>query len=152
MAERINVTESWLSRYLDLARLPVELMIAFLNPQHLRIKHVTAIKPLLKPDDRKDRVFAEAARLAKARVEGVAAEPVLDVIRALARAADAPKRSGSPKRSGKGDVVMSANGKPLIRVDGKDRKGMRLTLLLHSGGSRGDAEKALTTLLDAHWK
>src|SRR3546814_5851453 len=51
MAERINVTESWLSRYLDLARLPVELMVAFPNPQDLRIKHVTAIKPLLKPDE-----------------------------------------------------------------------------------------------------
>jgi ParB family chromosome partitioning protein len=29
MAERIHVTESWLSRYLDLARLPAELMAAF---------------------------------------------------------------------------------------------------------------------------
>lgn len=152
MAERIKVTESWLSRYLDLARLPTELVIAFSNRQDLRIKHVTAIKPLLKPDDRKDRVFAEAARLAAARAQGAPAAPVPDVIRALARAAVPPKKTGSPKKSGYGDVVTSADGKPLIRVDGKDRKGMRLTLLLHSGGSRADAEEALTTLLDAHWK
>src|SRR3546814_6509001 len=57
MAERINVTESWLSRYLDLARLPSELMTAFPNAQNLRIKHVTAIKPLLKPEDRRQRVL-----------------------------------------------------------------------------------------------
>ena len=73
MAERINVTESWLSRYLDLARLPAELMVAFPNGQDLRIKHVTALKPLLKPDDRKERVFAEAARIASKRVEGAPA-------------------------------------------------------------------------------
>jgi len=152
MAERINVTESWLSRYLDLARLPSELMVAFPNGQDLRIKHVTALKPLLKPDDRKERVFAEAARIASARLDGVPAEPVPDVIRALARAADAPKKSGSPKRSGKSEVITSPAGKPLIRVDFKDRKGMRLTLLLHSGGSRHEAETALTAILDAHWK
>jgi ParB family chromosome partitioning protein len=152
MAERINVTESWLSRYLDLARLPAELMVAFPNGQDLRIKHVTALKPLLKPDDRKERVFAEAARIASRRVEGAPPEPVPDVIRALAHAADAPKKSGSPKRSGKGEVITSTAGKPLIRVDSKDRKGMRLTLLLHSGGSRQEAEAALTTILDAHWK
>jgi ParB family chromosome partitioning protein len=152
MAERINVTESWLSRYLDLARLPAELMVAFANAQDLRIKHVTALKPLLKPDDRKERVFAEAGRIASARVEGAPAEPVPDIIRALARAADAPKKSGSPKRSGKGEVISSSAGKPLVRVDSKDRKGMRLTLLLHSGGSRQEAEAALAAILDAHWK
>src|SRR3546814_3182238 len=64
MAERINVTESWLSRYLDLARLPSELMTEFPNAQNLRIKHVTALKPLLKPEDRRQRVLAEAARIA----------------------------------------------------------------------------------------
>jgi ParB family chromosome partitioning protein len=97
-------------------------------------------------------VFAEAARIASIRAEGAPAGQVPDVIRALARAADAPKKSGSPKRSGKGEVITSTAGKPLIRVDAKDRKGMRLTLLLHSGGSRQEAEKALTAILDAHWK
>lgn len=154
MAERINVTESWLSRYLDLARLPAELMAAFPNGQDLRIKHVTALKPLLKPDDRKTRVFAEAARIASlSTVDKPASVP--DVIRALSRAADAPKRSGSvsaPKRSGKGEVITAADGKPLIRVDSKGRKGMTLTLLLDAGGSRQDAEEALRAILDVHWK
>ena len=152
MAERINVTESWLSRYLDLARLPAELMVAFPNAQDLHIKHVTAIKPLLKPDDRKDRVFAEAARIASAQRAGGTTLPVPDIIRALTLAADAPKRSGSPKKSGMGDVVAAANGKPLFRIDGKSAKGIRLTLLPRSGGSREDAEAALKLLLDAHWK
>ena len=152
MAERINVTESWLSRYLDLARLPAELMVAFPNAQDLHIKHVTAIKPLLKPDDRRDRAFAEAARIASAQRAGGTTLPVPDVIRALTLAADAPKRSGSPKKSGKADVVSSADGKPLFQIEAKGKKGVRLTLLPQSGGSRADVDGALKKLLDAHWK
>ncbi len=149
MAERINVTESWLSRYLDLARLPTELMAAFTNPQDLRIKHVTAIKPLLKPEDRRQRVFAEAARIAG--VQADRAMPVSDIIRALALAADPPKRSGSPKKSGKPETIVSDAGKPLLKVEAADRKGLKLTLLPHAGGTRTEAEAALKALLDRHW-
>lgn len=35
MAERLKVSESWLTRYLDLARLPTELTRAFMKPQEL---------------------------------------------------------------------------------------------------------------------
>lgn len=151
MAERINVTESWLSRYLDLARLPSQLMAAFAVPQDLRIKHVTAIKPLLKPEERRQRVFDEATRLAKQQVESGGPMAVPDVIRALALAADPPKKSGSPKRSGKAETIVSEGGKPLLKVEAVDRKGLKLTLLPHAGGTRAEAETALKALLDRHW-
>lgn len=151
MAERINVTESWLSRYLDLARLPSELMAAFTAPQDLRIKHVTAIKPLLKPEDRRQRVFAEAGRLGQVQSELTVPMPVPDIIRALALAADPPKRSGSPRKSGKAETIMCQTGRPLLKVEGVDRKGLRLTLLPHGGGTRADVEAALKALLDKHW-
>lgn len=151
MAERINVTESWLSRYLDLARLPAELMVAFSRPQDLKIKHVTAIKPLLKPEDRKRRVFDEAAKIAAEQSDVADPMPVPDVIRALVLAADPPKRSGSPKKSGKAETVLSEGGIPILKIDAVDRKGVRLTLLPRGGGTRGDAEAALKALLDQHW-
>ncbi len=151
MAERINVTESWLSRYLDLARLPSQLMAAFAVPQDLRIKHVTAIKPLLKPEERRQRVCDEAPRLAKHQVESAAPMAVPDVIRALALAADPPKKSGFPKRSGKAETIVSEGGKPLLKVEVVDRKGLKLTLLPHAGGTRAEAETALKALLDRHW-
>lgn len=159
MAERIKVTESWLSRYLDLARLPPELMRAFPRPQELRIKHVLALKPLLKPDERRERVFAEAKRLGEqaGAGEGEAAMPIPDILRALAAAADAPKRSGSASRAGAprksgSEVVLSAAGKPLLRIDGGNRKELRLTLMPQAGGSRAEAEAALKDLLDSHWQ
>src|SRR3546814_8357942 len=103
-------------------------MVAVPKPQELRIKHVTAIKPLLKPDDRRQHVFAEAAALsARSGGEG-APVAVPDIVRALALAADPPKRSGSPKKSGMAQVVSSETGKAVLRIEGTDRKGIRLTL------------------------
>jgi ParB family chromosome partitioning protein len=151
MAERLNVSESWLTRYLDLARLPAEVTRAFANPQDLGVRNAIAIKALLKPDDRKARVFAEAGRIAKARGEGGTALPVLDVIKALGLAADPPKKSGSPKKSGKAETIASAEGKPVLRLEGADRKGIRLTLLNKGGASRHDAEEAMKMILDQHW-
>lgn len=45
-AQRTNVTLSWLFRYLDLARLPPELLAAFASFHNLGIEHVTRLKPL----------------------------------------------------------------------------------------------------------
>src|SRR3546814_3124831 len=104
-------------------------MVAVPKPQELRIKHVTAIKPLLKPDDRRQRVFAEAAALsARSGGEG-APVAVPDLVRALALAADPPKRSGSPKKSGMAQVVSSETGKAVIRIEVTDRKGICMPLL-----------------------
>lgn len=151
MAERLKVSESWLTRYLDLARLPAEIMRAFANPQDLGVRNAIAIKALMKPDDRKARAFAEADRIADAREKGGKALAVLDVIKALGLAADPPKKSGSPKKSGKAETVTSEGGKPVLRIEGADRKGIRLTLLNRSGASRKDAEAAMKAVLDQHW-
>lgn len=152
MAQRLNVSEAWLSRYLDLARLPADLIDAFPDAHGLKIKHVTLLKPLLKPDDRRDRVMARAVELKGERVQGEPLHPQ-DVIRLLKQAADAPKKSGSPKRSGKGadGVVTSASGIPVIRLEGRTRKEIKVALLISGGASRGEAEIALWGLLDSHW-
>lgn len=151
MAERINVSESWLTRYLDLARLPAELMVAFPEPQELGIRNVIALKPLLKPEDKRAMVFKEAAALGRAQADTGQPMPILDVIRALTAASTPPKRSGSPKKSGLVQTFSSESGKPVLRIDGADRKGIRLVLLNKGGGSREDAEKAIREVLDAHW-
>ncbi|CAN7640336.1 ParB/RepB/Spo0J family partition protein [Phenylobacterium sp. LjRoot219] len=153
MAERLNVSEAWLSRYLDLARLPAELLGAFPDPHALRIKHVTLIKPLLKPDDRARRVLQRAAELAATKGEGSVLSPQ-DVIRDLTAAADgAPRKSGSPKKSGSApaQVMSSASGAPVLRVDARKRKEVTVTLLLAAGATRSEAEAVLGQLLDAHW-
>jgi ParB family transcriptional regulator, chromosome partitioning protein len=152
MAERLKVSETWLSRYLDLARLPAELIAAFGDPHELKIKHVSQLKPLLKPEDRAQRLLAGAKTIAAGKGKGAPLKPQ-DVLRLLAAAADPPKRSGSPKKSGKPDpeVITSAAGKPVLRVDAEGRKELTLTLLLQAGASRSDAEQAIVALLSRYW-
>jgi ParB family chromosome partitioning protein len=152
MADRLKVSEAWLSRYLDLARLPAVLVAAFSDPHELKIKHVTQLKPLLKPEDRAKRVLAEADVMAAVKGEGAPLTPQ-DVLRRLAAAADPPKRSGSPKKSGKAEpeVVTSAAGMPVLRVEAKGRKELSLTLLLQAGATRADAETAIAALLSRYW-
>jgi len=152
MAERLKVSESWLTRYLDLARLPTELTRAFTKTQELGVRNAIALKSLLKPEDRRERAFKEAGRLAKAQEEGGQPMPVLEVIKALTLAVDPPKRSGSPKKSGStATTVSSEGGKPVLKVEGADRKGVRLTLLNNGGASREDAERAIREVLDLYW-
>jgi ParB family chromosome partitioning protein len=152
MAERLKVSEAWLSRYLDLARLPADLLAAFDDPHELKIKHVTQLKPLLKPADRERRVLAEAAVVTKGKGEGTPLKPQ-DVIRRLAAAADPPKKSGSPKKSGQAsaEVISSPTGQPLFRVEPRGMKEVNVTLLVQAGGSRADAERAFTDLLARFW-
>lgn len=152
MAERLKVSGSWMSRYLDLARLPDALLSAFASPHDLGIKHVTMLKPLLKPEDRRARVEQAARELAakRGRGEGGPASPP-DVIRHLTAAADAPEKSGSPKKSGSADMLANADGVPVLRVDRRTRKAVTLTLLPRDGGSRADAEAAFRSVLERHW-
>lgn len=154
MAERLHVSEAWLSRYLDLARLPEPLLAAFPDPHALRIKHITFLKPLLKPEDRAERVYRRAAELAEARAGEPSSLTPQDVIRALTAAADAsaPRKSGSPKKSGsQAQVMIAASGAPVLRIDARKRKELTVTLLTASGASRSEAEAVLRDLLDAHW-
>jgi len=151
MAERLKVSESWLTRYLDLARLPSELTRAFTEPQELGVRNAIALKALMKPEDRRERAFQEAGRLAKVQTDTGRAMPVLEVIKALTLAVDPPKRSGSPKKSGKPETVTGAGGKPILRIEGADRKGVRLTLLSKGGATREEADEAIRKVLDQHW-
>jgi ParB family chromosome partitioning protein len=151
MAQRLNVSETWLSRYLDLARLPPNLLAAFFDPHELKIKHITQLKPLLKPAERELRVLQRAAELKARAGEGARFSPQ-EVIRQLAAAADPPKKSGSPKKSGKDAAVVCApSGAPVLRIDGRRRKEVSLTLLIGGGATRAETEAALSAVLDAHW-
>lgn len=153
MARRLNQSEAWLSRYLDLARLPEELLGAFADPFELRISHIGALKPLLKPEASRTAVLAAADHLRRRREAGeagVASTPP-DVIRALSAAARR-EAEAAPRRTGKGQTILHADGgAPLVRIEKRDRKSVTLTLLCREGGTRTEAEAALRGLLEVHW-
>ena len=64
MADRLEVSGAWLSRYLDLARLPEEVVAAYGRLEDLREHHARKLKPVLAGHIARQAVLAAAGRLA----------------------------------------------------------------------------------------
>ena len=126
MAERLEVSKSWLSRYLELARLPAEIVAAFTTPHVIGISHAAILAPLLRIDDQRGRIIAEARCLAEERTELVArgeAPPspagVLQRLTAAARAKTVRRRPVGVKEH----VVRSPDGAIVARGQSAGRGG-----------------------------
>ena len=99
MADRLEVTKSWLSRYLELARLPGEIVAAFGSPHVLGISHVAVLAPLLRTEDSRTRLLREAARVAEAQDRpGATRIPPAIVVRRLVQAARTAAEARQPPR------------------------------------------------------
>jgi ParB family chromosome partitioning protein len=116
MAERLEVTKSWLSRYLELAKLPAELLEAFGTPHAIGISHAAVLAPLLRVPAKRERMLHEALALA-AEQRQLAAEqvafvkPAFVVKRLVAAAEETVPRRTKPESH----VVRGADGGVVAR-------------------------------------
>jgi ParB family chromosome partitioning protein len=127
MADRLQVTKSWLSRYLELARLPAELVSCFASPHVIGISHAAAIAPLLSHPHTRARIISDAAILAGEQ------QASRDAGRALLQPAGVVARltqSGRPKSktSVREDLFRDAEGKVFLKVRREGRAGVVFTL------------------------
>ena len=65
MAERLEVSEVWLSRYLELARLPNEVVNAFASIHDIKELHARTLKPGLKNAAQRAQIIAAAKVISK---------------------------------------------------------------------------------------
>jgi ParB family chromosome partitioning protein len=126
MAERLEVSKSWLSRYLELARLPAEIVAAFASTHVIGISHAAVLAPLLRVDNQRDRIIAEAGRLAAERAELVgrgepppSAAGVMQRLTTAARAETVARRAGGSREH----VVRSSEGIIVARGQSGGRGG-----------------------------
>ena len=96
MAERLEVSASWLSRFLELAKLPIDVVRAFASPHELRISHAATLAPLLNIPIKREAVLAEAGVIAadqtRLRENGEAVLLASVVVGRLAKASTASTR------------------------------------------------------------
>lgn len=95
MAERLEVSQPWLSRYLGLASLPEQIVSAFPTIRDLKERHARDLKPLLAHSATADPVLAEAAQISALQQtarngRGPFMDPA-DVVKRLRKAAELPK-------------------------------------------------------------
>lgn len=145
MAERLEVPKAWLSRFLDLAKLPTDVVEAFGDVRQLRENHAREIKPLLADGASRPRVMAEAKRLAVQQAEMIAKgqgpldAPKVMVLLKRAAAGDAKPviKAGKP-----GTAVTNATGATLFTLATKGSKKVVLELALDAAASNADFAEA----------
>jgi ParB family transcriptional regulator, chromosome partitioning protein len=153
MAERLEVTKSWLSRYLELAKLPSEIAAAFASPHVLGIRHGAILAPLLRAPDQRERVLAEAGRIrveqAALAASGTAAIVPASVLARLVSAATTRVASRKPVASGAEHVVRASDGAVIARSQRAGRGGgVTISLPAPARHDRKALLRALEDILD----
>jgi ParB family transcriptional regulator, chromosome partitioning protein len=131
MAERLEVTKSWLSRYLELAKLPAEILRAFGSPHTLGISHGAILAPLLRKSEQREHLLAEArvldAEQADLSDRGAPAIPPAVVMQRLVAAAKA-RRASRPLVGLREHVVRTDDGTILARGQRAARGGITINV------------------------
>ena len=74
MASRLTVSPGWMSRMLEVGRLPAEIVDAFPHPHEITARHAGQLGPHLKKGPPRDRMLARASELGTGKEAG--AEPL----------------------------------------------------------------------------
>jgi len=149
MAERLEVNETWLSRFLELAKLPPAIVDAFGDIRQLRENHARLIKPLLNDDATRPKVMAAAKALAAEQAERIkSGEPIHEAAKVLDRlkAAGAGKGATAPVKAGP-KVVASPTGARLFSVIPKGSKRAVMELSLDANATNEDFTAAFAAAL-----
>jgi ParB family chromosome partitioning protein len=140
MAERLEVSKTWLSRFLDMARLPPEVVEAFGDVRTLRENHARELKPLLADPVTRPRVLTAAKELAKRQeARRTAQEPLIEAPKVVAMLKAAAKGEG-PKVAAPvpPTTVRNAAGATLFTVKSKPDGRAVLELALAADASNAD--------------
>lgn len=136
MAARLEVSQVWLSRYLDLAKLPSEIVDAYQSKSDIKELHSRSLKPLLKVPSQKKLILERARQLAADRVGGGVPKDGAKIFSEL-------KTSAKSKARRKGSSKTYADGALTYHVSGKTHK-----LEFKSGLNRASIEGALKEFLE----
>ena len=126
MAERLEVSKTWLSRFLDLAKLPRDVVDAFGDVLQLRENHARELKPLLASDPARSRVMAAAKKLARQQaILKDQDKPLMEAAKVVASLKQAGAGEGT--RAGPQAPVMVVNDKA-VELFSLKVKGRRVVL------------------------
>jgi ParB family chromosome partitioning protein len=145
MAERLNVSKSWISHILNVGRLPKALVDAYSDSHDVTVRVARELAPLAKAKDSYERIIAEAKRIKDERAGGHQF-PAGEVTKRLVRAAS--NREALPRAGGDLGELTAKTGKVMIKYSrsGKGR-GLTIKVLPNSGAERAELLNAIGLLL-----
>lgn len=148
MAERLDVSPAWLSRYLALAKLPGEIVGAYADLADLRERHARALAPLMRADAGREAVLRAASALAEEqasrRAEGLAP---LDGTAVMGRLTTAAKGQAARRRKPAREVFARGGGAGVT----VERRRDRTVIELPRAATAAEARRWLAAFLDAEY-
>lgn len=144
MAEHLRISRSWLSRLLDVARLPEPIVAAFADKHDITVRVARDVKPLTTDARTLGLMSAAGAKLAAERADTGARLSGPEVAKRLVAATVAP----APKGAGETEVK-SKGGKGMLRYARTARGGLTLKVLPRSGADAQEILEAIRPLLEA---
>lgn len=143
MAERLEVSEGWLSKYLDLASLPEPVVAAYPDITQIKVRHAVDLKPLLKDSKSRQRVLkaAEEVRQEQSRTRE-AGQGTLDGQHVIKRLKAVAKATGRAAAKGVLAEYQSTAGKPMLTVTRQGRSGLVLRVAPSSGAGKDEVLRA----------
>ena len=150
MASRLEVSESWLSRFLQLAKLPSEIVAAFPSKRDIRERAVRDLKPLLATFSAKAAMFEEARLITQTQEaardgQGAFVDPN-EVMRRLLQAGKTPK----PKKPVEKPTTYGGTTRE-TRIEVR-KKGRKMVVEFDAGVSEAGLKTAMQRFMDAHFR
>ena len=135
MAERLKLSQSWLSKMIKVAAIPDAIIAAFASPADVQLKPAYPLAQAIN-DPKKAPAIQKAAKAlaveqAALRKAGKASQSAQDVIRQLLAAAQKPAERREL-------ILMGAYERPAVSLQRTSRQGV--TLRLHAGHGLSDEE------------
>lgn len=144
MVERLKVTKSWLSRYLELAKLPADVVEAFGSPHVIGIRNAAELAPLLRNEKTRGAVIQEArALVAEQNSLKSAHSPYLKPVVAVRRMVAAAKTPQKKHAEQYLDEIRASNGVVIVRKERVRGGGFRLHILPRTKIGRAEYVKAI---------
>jgi ParB family transcriptional regulator, chromosome partitioning protein len=129
MVERLQVSKSWLSRYLELAKLPREVLACFESPHVIGITHAAAIAPRLSHPRDREKLLKEASALSgeqSSRLsQGLTPLTPSQVVARLLRVNTKKDPTHKPSRI---ESVLDDSGKVIFKASIEGRGGISLLI------------------------
>lgn len=123
MAERLEVSPPWLSRYLVLAKMPEEVLTAFASKRDIRERHARALKPLLNNPEQAEAILQEAAFLSQTQARAAQGKGAyVDAQDVFKRLVSAAKPKVKPAKTSMGKHYARSSGERGILVKKQGKK------------------------------
>lgn len=143
MAEHLNLSKSWLSRLLDVARLPEELVAAFSDTHDITVRVARDIKPLAGDPKAFAKMREEAERIESERSGGGARLGGAEVAKRLVKATVQPTAKGSAEKE-----VTGKTGQVILRYTKARGGGLTIKVPPRTGASAAELLKAIEGVLE----